>query len=232
MLGNKVIEELSSEEQITLVSRVGYGVPNLKKAQNSAKNSLTLLAQRNLTPYKYESRVKTNEFHLFDLPWPTDILTQLAEGQVTLTVTLSYFIEPNPGNKRFANASTYRSHGLRFKMIDRNESDMRFRARVSKAIREEQEDYVAEGNDDWILGNKTRDKGSNHKDLWKGNAADLALRNKIAVYPVGGWWKDRKNLERYESDVRYSLILSIETASQNVDIYNPVMNLIQVDVEV
>jgi len=232
MLSNRGVDELSSEEQKKLISRVGYGVPNLKKARYSANNSLTLIAQRTLQPFKFEGRVKTNKFHLFDLPWPNDVLSLLAEGQVTLTVTLSYFIEPNPGNKRYATASAYRSHGLRFKMIDRNETEHRFNARVSRAIREEQEDYRAEGIENWVLGSQIRDKGSIHKDFWKGNAADLALRNKIAVYPVGGWWKDRKKLERFNSLVRYSLIVSIDTVSQQVDIYNPVLNQISVDIDI
>lgn len=141
-----------------------------------------------MTPFKFEkSIVKTNEFHLFDLPWPTDILSDLAEGEVKLTVTLSYFIEPNPGNKRYANDQSYKSHGLRFKMIDRNESLIAFKSRVSKVIKEEQEEYVKEGSENWILGSQVRDKGSVHKDIWMGAAADLALRNKIAIFPVSGW---------------------------------------------
>lgn len=232
MLSNRNIDQLSSDEQKNLISKVGYGVPNLNKARSSANNSLTLIAQRILKPYKYEERVKTNEFHLFDLPWPSEVLLELAEEQVTLKVTLSYFVEPNPGNKRYANASSYRSHGLRFKMIDRNETEHRFKARVSNAIKVEQGDYVAEGKENWVLGSSIRDKGSIHKDFWKGNAADLALRNKIAVYPVGGWWKDRKKLGRYDFKVRYSLVVSIETANQDTDIYNPVLNQISVDIEI
>ncbi|MCB0745707.1 MAG: hypothetical protein KDC67_17520, partial [Ignavibacteriae bacterium] len=74
--------------------------------------------------------------------------------------------------------------------------------------------------------------GSIHKDLWEGSAADLALRNKIAIYPIGGWWKNRKKLMRYNSDVDYSLIVSIETESTEVDIYNNVLAQIPVPVSI
>jgi hypothetical protein len=233
MLNNRSIGSLSSEEKSKLLARVGYGIPNLNKAKYSAENSLSIIAERTLKPFKYEdNRVKTNIFHSFDLPWPTDILSDLAELDVKLIVTLSYFIEPNPGNKRYASDQSYKSHGLRFKMIDKNESRAAFQARVSKAIKDEQNDYVAEGSENWILGSQVRDKGSIHKDIWVGSAADLALKNKIAVYPVGGWWKNRKKLNRYNSSVRYSLIISIETNDADIDIYNDVLNQITISIPV
>ncbi len=233
MLNNNALISLSSEDKSRLLARVGYGIPNLNKAKYSAENSLSIIAERTLKPFKFEeSRVKTNIFHLFDLPWPSDILSDLAELDVKLIVTLSYFIEPNPGNKRYASDQSYKSHGLRFKMIDKNESQTAFQARVSKAIKEEQGDYVAEGSENWILGSQARDKGSIHKDIWIGSAADLALRNKIAIYPVGGWWKNRKKLNRYDSSIRYSLIISIDTNEADVDIYNNVLNQITVPISV
>lgn len=233
MLNNRNLDSLTSEEKSRLLARVGYGIPNLNKAKYSAENSLSIIAERTLKPFKFEdSRVKTNVFHLFDLPWPTDILSDLAELDVKLIVTLSYFIEPNPGNKRYASDQSYKSLGLRFKMIDKNESQKAFQARVSKAIKDEQDDYVAEGSENWILGSQVRDKGSIHKDIWVGTAADLALRNQIAVYPVGGWWKNRKKLNRYDSSVRYSLIISIETKEADIDIYNDVLNQITVSIPI
>ena len=117
-------------------------------------------------------------------------------------------------------------------MIDRNESPKRFKARISKAIKDQQEDYESEGTENWILGSNVRDKGSIHKDIWKGNAADLALRNKIAVFPVGGWWKSRRYKKRYSEIVKYSLIVSIETPDEDIDIYTPVLNQIDVDINI
>lgn len=230
MLPNNEFSKLNSDEKSKILQRVGYGVPDLRKAKNSAENSLTLIAEREFNPYKFEeSRIKTNEFHLLDLPWPKDVLTELAELQIQLKVTLSYFIEPNPGNKAYSSTQSYASFGLRFKMIDRNESEERFKARISKVIKEEQEDYEQEGKENWILGSNVRDKGSVHKDIWKGNAADLAMRNKIAVIPVAGWWKTRKYKERYSEKAKYSLIVSIETPEGDIDIYTPVLNQISIE---
>ena len=232
MLANRSINNLNSIEQKRLISSVGYGVPNLSKARFSAENSLTLIAERIIQPYHKTDRVKPNEFHLFDLPWPTQVLLELGETQVIFKLTLSYFIEPNPGNKKYSTAANYRSCGLRFKMIDRNESERAFKARISKSIKNETEGYVPEGSESWVLGAEVRDKGSIHKDIWIGNAADLATKNKIGVYPVGGWWKTRKKLERYSDSVRYTLIATIETPEISMDVYNPVLNEISISIPV
>ena len=229
MLSGRLITHLTEEEKKRLVSNVGYGVPNMERARYSANNSLSLIAERTLQPYwKVQNTVTTRHFHLFELPWPRAALEDLFDTEVTLTVTLSYFIEPNPGNKRYEQAASYRSHGLRFKMIDTREGEQAFTARISRSMRDA--DYEREGGENWILGNKVRDKGSVHKDIWKGLAADLATRNKIAIYPVGGWWKTRAALERYNEIVRYSLIITIDSPLENIDIYTPVLNKIPIEV--
>ncbi|HVW13014.1 MAG TPA: S8 family peptidase [Mucilaginibacter sp.] len=224
MLGGHQINELNADQKILLITSVGYGVPDFQRARYSANNSLSLIIQKTLKPYKFEdSRVKTDEFHMIELPWPTDVLSEMLDTPVRLKVTLSYFIEPNPGNRQYDLAASYRSHGLRFKMIDTYESVEAFSARISKESREEDEEYLPEGSEHWILGNQIRDKGSVHKDIWEGSAADLATRNRIAVYSVGGWWKSRKALKRYDFSIRYSLIVNIETPDNGIDIYTPVL---------
>jgi hypothetical protein len=228
MLGGHHISDLSHEQKLRLIATVGYGVPNFQKARYSASNSLSLVIQRILRPYKFEdSRVKTDEFHIIDLPWPVEALQEMLATPVQLKVTLSYFIEPNPGNKQYDMASSYRSHGLRFKMIDTYESDDAFAARISRESRNE--DYTREGGEHWILGNQIRDKGSIHKDIWQCTAAELATRRKIAIYSVGGWWKNRKNLRRYDFSVRYSLVVTIDTPDNGIDIYTPVQISIPVE---
>jgi hypothetical protein len=229
MLANRRIDQLTAMEKAKVMAFVGYGVPNMHRAKYSANNSLSLIAQRVLKPFKIEdSSIKTDSFHLLELPWPAEVLQELLHTNVTFKVTLSYFIEPNPGNKQYDLATSYRSHGLRFKMIDSNESDAAFRARVSKAMK--QDGYEAEGAERWVLGSQLRDKGSIHKDIWVGTAAELAAKSKIAVYPVGGWWKTRKKHERFQNSVRYSLIMTIDTPDIDIDIFTPVENIIQIQI--
>ena len=72
-----------------------------------------------------------------------------------------------------------------------------------------------------LLGT-ARDVGSVHSDLWRGTAADLAARDAIGVYPVGGWWKEKPYLERFDALARYALIVTIRAPGIDVDIYTPV----------
>lgn len=79
-----------------LLRRYGFGVPELARATRSAADAVTLIAQTTIRPYA-EGRMR--EMHLYELPWPTETLLDLGEQTVRLRVTLSYFIEPNPGRR-------------------------------------------------------------------------------------------------------------------------------------
>ena len=77
-----------------------------------------------------------------------------------------------------------------------------------------------------------RASGSLHSDIWDGTAADLAERGAIAVYPVTGWWKERKTRDHSDRGARYALVVSIETPGQDVDIWTPVAQQIGIEVAI
>jgi hypothetical protein len=68
--------------------------------------------------------------------------------------------------------------------------------------------------------------------VWRGTAAALANRNHIAISPTLGWWRTRKRENRFHQVANYSLIVSIETPQENIDIYTPVSNQIGIAVPV
>jgi len=232
MLGGRTIKDVESFNKVdkrNLLRSFGYGVPNLKKALYSAKNSLTLIAEKEITPYKKDGSIKFNDIHYFELPWPVEVLQEnLSETDVKLNITLSYFIEPNPGSRKYSNKFSYQSHGLRFNVIKPDEDPETFHKRVNKNTREDGEKGFS--GEDWIIKENYRNKGSVHRDFWIGSGADLATRNQIAVYPVSGWYRTRKKLEMYDSTVRYSLIVTIKAPEIDVDIYTPIRTLIPVEV--
>jgi hypothetical protein len=171
---------------------------------------------------------------LHDFPWPQAELEALGHANVRMRVTLSYFIEPNPGERGWTQKHKYASHGLRFAVKRAEESMVAFRRRINKAAREEEETGSLGGAEPgWYLGPRLRNKGSIHSDVWKGTAVDLASRHAIAVYPTGGWWRQKPSLGRVDRQIRYSLIVSLE-ATTNVDLYTPIWSTIspEVDVEV
>lgn len=205
-----------------LLRHCGYGVPSLERALYSASNSLTLIVQDQLQPYqKVGSAVRTRDMHLHDLPWPTEQLQALGDAQVTLRVTLSYFIEPNPGERGGIDKYAYQSHALRFAVRRPLETEASFRGRINaQAVAEEQGLPAAGGADaGWTVGERTRARGSLVSDSWSGTAAALANRGQLAVFPAMGWWRNRPSHGRFERAARYSLVVSIEAPEIQQDLY-------------
>ena len=219
----------AQQQKIALLRRYGYGVPDANRALLSAINDTTLIVEEDaLQPFwrDPEGTVKTRHMHLHSLPWPRAELETLGAADVSFRITLSYFIEPNPGERGWTRRHRYASHGLRFAMKRSLETVEEFRARINRAVQLEDEGVAPDtGGDNWYLGS-IRNAGSVHSDYWFGSAAELARRNAIAVYPVGGWWKEKPNLDRYDRRVRYSLIVSIRATAGEIDIYTPIQTAI------
>lgn len=213
-----------------LLRRYGFGKPALSRALRSAADALTLISQSVIHPYR---EGKTREMHLHRLPWPKDALQELGDQDVTLRVTLSYFVEPNPARRGWRARHRYASHGLRFDVKTGEESLAEFRRRLNKqAVAEDGEQPTTSSDSaEWVLGDQLRHRGSLHADLWHGSAAELAERGVIGIYPVSGWWKEQPKRDRSEFGARYALVVSIETAAQDVDIWTPVAQQVGVPVQ-
>lgn len=214
-----------------LVRRYGFGVPNVGRALRSANDSLTLIVEGTIHPFRDGTM---REMHFFELPWPTDILQSLGETPVRLRVTLSYFIEPNPARVGWKRRHRYASHGLRFDVKTPTESLSEFRKRLNQQALDQDDDRPSPAGDaaDWYLGEQARNHGSIHSDILQAFAADLAERGIIGIYPVSGWWKDQPKRDRSEKGARYSLIVSIETPGVETDIWTPVANQVNVPIAI
>lgn len=221
----------NKDDYVHLIRHCGWGAPDLNRALWSASDSLTLLIEDQVHPYKkVPGKVVTRDMRLHSLPWPKDELEALQDTPVEMRVTLSYFIEPNPSARGAASKYHYPSHRLRFDVqrpLDASTDD--FVARVNAAAQREDEGDPANPSDpNWLLGERQRHRGSLHQDVWKGTAAELASRGFIAVYPSAGWWRTRPALERYALPARYSLVVSIQTQQTDVDLYTAVAQKIPV----
>ena len=217
--------DLKQKKEIAKLMRIcGYGVPDYERASSCAKNSLTLLVQREIQPFRSRSgSISFNKIDIFDLPWPKDILEELGEAPVEMRVTLSFFIEPNPGDRGWKNRYRYSSFGLEFDLNSPMEDKTNFIMRINKKA--QNEDYESTGISSasyWLIGSQQRGKGSIQSDIWKGTAAELSTSHYIAVYPKGGWWKEKIRENCAENKAHYALIVTITTPEENVDIYLPV----------
>ena len=225
----------SKNDYLRLVRRCGFGVPDLDRALWTVANSLTMVIEESLQPFKQgmSSEAVFRDMHFHHLPWPIDILEGLGETEVEMRVTLSYFIEPNPSQRGVNSRYRYGSHGLRFDVKRPLETTSSFRRRVNAAAEaadngSSQTDY----DSPWLIGVQGRHRGSIHGDIWRGTAADLASQGVIAVYPAAGWWKTRTKLERFDQSARYSLVVSIRSPEVKVDLYAAVANQVTAEVHV
>lgn len=202
----------------------GYGTPLEERALNSTENGFTYIAQETIQPFikrRGDSAPRIHEMHLFELPWPKDALEALAEVNVSMRITLSYFIEPAPGEIGWKDKYRYANCGLRFDVNNEGEDERAFQLRINKLIEaEENEERGSNDSARWLIGADNRNKGSIHSDELNLTAAQLATCNLIAVYPIGGWWKTRTNLKCYNKPMRYSLIVSLDTPITDIDLYN------------
>lgn len=174
----------------------------------SFDNKVTFRFQQSLQPFKGKAGAATlNESHLIKLPWPAQVLQTSPDTTVTLRVTLSTFVEPNPGSRTWEKSDKYKYAGaqLRFAVKDKDSSLDDFRASPTGA------------DSGWALGPQLRSKScSLVQDIWQGSAAQLAEMDYLRVFPVVGWWAKRKFPEDHEhhdchlKKIRYSLIMSVE----------------------
>lgn len=217
-----------------LIRRYGYGVPDFNRANASASNHLALFAQTEIQPFKTDKGRKFNTCHYYALPIPGATLEELENEPLEMKVTLSYFIEPNPGLAANVDPQRYQSHGLRFDHQRRNENSNNFKARVNPMERADPRRRAAIEPVDprWLLGEDSVSAGSIHCDIWRGPAIELLNRELICVKPVNGWWRNRASPDICNRKSRYALIVSIKAVNADVDIYTPIITRIGLPVPV
>jgi len=221
----RFLDDNSKKAYAKFLRICGYGVPNLVRALYCMSNSLTLISQAELQPFDRRARdgqFVTRDMHFYNLPWPSEVLVEMGELQVTMRVTLSYFVEPSPGEIGWKDRYRYPSHALRFDINGPSETQEEFVSRINKQARDDDNHPETEGvSASWTIG-EARNVGSIHSDIWSGHAADLAASNMIAIFPAVGWWRERHHLNRWNKRCRYSLIISIYAPEAEIDIYTPV----------
>lgn len=222
------VRKKSLHGQQMLLRRYGWGVPTEDRVLYSSDRAVTLVVQDEFVPFAGDE-FKVPAFRLHDLPWPRDVRRNLGTAPVTLRVTLSYFIEPTASRRGWRQRYAYPSHSLRFELQDPLESEVQFVQRVNQdADTEEAGERSQSGQVKWLVGANQRNLGSLHQDEWETSGIELAQSGKLAVYPVGGWWKNNRRRDRADRPIRYSLVVSLRTVETGIDLYTPIVNLLHI----
>jgi hypothetical protein len=209
-----------------LLRRYGHGVPNLRRARESATSRVTLISEEALYPFEEDG---SDQIHFYAPPWPAQTLEGLGEADIRMKVTLSYFVDPNPSRRSWDGDYQYSSHSLRFEASDPNEPIDTFRRRLTRAAWSEGQRKLESKDTDssgWWYGRNRRVRGSIHSDVWEGSAVELSAMGYLAVYPVKGWRE--KSLANRRVPTRYSLIVTIESADLGVDLFSAVVSKLSV----
>ncbi len=210
--------------QQALLERFGYGRPNRRRALENAADALTLIVQSSLRPLRLNERGEAailGQMRYHTLPWPIEVLEELGDIRAELRVTLSYFIEPNPGAVVRGDVDMYPSHGLDFDVKRPDESDEQAVARIN-GLEQARREFTAQPLN-WRLG-KFRGRGGVKHDRLVTTAAEIARMGGISVLPRKGWWG--QDLEQVEEQVRYALIVTIRTPGE--EIYTQIASTIEV----
>lgn len=221
------IDDKKTTGRHELLRTCGYGLPNLEKAIRCFDNSVNMIIEGELQPYTKKAMY---EMHIHKVPWPKEMLLSLENTPVTMRVTLSYFIEPGPGEVGWKDKYRYPSCGLRFDVINEDETLQDFQKRINIKMRGDNKKDSGDGTSGssrWFLGPDNRDVGSIHSDMMVNiSASELCDCEYVAVYPVVGWWRERSYLNKYDSKQRYALVITLSTPDETIDLYTEIQTKI------
>jgi len=208
-----------------VVRAIGYGIPDLERATTNSINRTTLISDS-----LYE--IKAQEGFVFGVPIPAELRRPGEEISYRVDVTLSYAAEPRRTRK---SRRGYLGVWLDWKASKRSESFDAFSARALKETDEIESDD--DGNFPWILGNKKekdgitdgvlRKNGTVQKDWMIAKSYELPDIFGIVVRGHKGWARLNP-----EATARFSLVISIEALSSQVQVYERIRKAIQVETEI
>ncbi len=197
----------------------GYGMPRFDHASYSSSQRATLILESELHPERPLDNGR--ELHFVELPLPDPALGALGNAMIEISVTLSFFAEPNENNLR-----RYQGAGLRWGLQRPMETQAQFRERINKL--ERSEDYAGAVEDlPWDVGYQARSRGTVQSDRAQVTAEELRGGRAVAVWPVGGWWRGRQ--DREDAAVAYSLIVTLDAGEADVDVYTSILNELRIE---
>lgn len=222
----------------TILHSCGYGVPDEQKAIVSSDSRVTFIAEDTIKPFVLGegNKLKFGKMNLYQMPWPKDLLAGMDEKTVRLKITLSYYIKPSPGLRSQLNKYSFQSIRLKFDVCGAHESQREFENRI-KRFTEEGEERVPrdpELANRWLIGITNRNQGSIISDSFVTTGAAMAGCDTIAIYPSGGWFKNKP--ENLDIEIPYSLVVTLESPEEEVQLYSEVettiANRVQVEIPV
>lgn len=202
---------LRADEKAALISRIGYGVPNIEVATTNNDFRTTFITNQ-------EQEIKQGECHVYQVPIPAAVRAAGTDYSIRVDVTLSYAAEPR--RTRMGHRG-YLSTWLDWLSNRREESLDSF---ISRAVKDE-EDAIREGvSFPWMIQARSSDGqvphvrrniGTLQKDWAIVRSNQLPQDFCIAVRGHKGWSTDPDNI------ANYTLAVTFEIVGKEIVIYDP-----------
>jgi hypothetical protein len=206
--------DLPDAETRNVVRRLGYGIPDMRRATINDDYRVTIISRGDQT-------IRPKECHIFQVPIPESMRRQADEFDIRIEVTLSYVAQPKR-TRRYT--KRYMATWLEWKSSRLGQSVEDFR---SKALKDQErpENQATGTTLSWTLGARAnhgvsgarRNAGTVQKDWAVVKSYKLPNHFCIAVIAHNGWNNDP------DAAARYSLAVTFEVVNKEMRIYDDLM---------
>jgi len=214
---------LSANEQVDVLRRIGYGIPDVERATTNTDHRTTFITS-GLT------KIKTGEGHVYQVSIPASMRRQSDEYDILVEVTLSYSAEPRRTRRL---AKRYLSNWVSWTSSKYGEDVDAF---LDRALKEQENPVGDKGtpfqwmfheNQKWggVKGVK-RNPGTVQKDWAIIKPHQLPEKFCIAVIGHKGWSHDP------DTTANYTLAVSFEILGKEIPIYESLENENRIEIEV
>jgi hypothetical protein len=210
--------DIEVERYAEILRYIGYGVPNVSRALENNEYRITLITNDQV-------EIGTREAHIYKIPIPQEMREIGEDFDILIEVTLSYAAKPRRTRRT---VNRYLSTWLEWESSNLGEEFETFKQRILLTGKRIDDD----GSLKWAIGSAinrgkadgfSRNKGTLQKDWAIIKSYELRDAFCIAVRGHEGWGAGFK--------AKYALAVSFETLDQNIPIYEPIRNLLEIEIE-
>jgi hypothetical protein len=206
------------------IRHYGYGIPDLHRAVENSEKRITLIAS---------GEVSAKQANLYSIKVPTQLNRPGQDHDILIEVTLSFVARPRRTRRR---TNSYLSTWLDWESSKLGENYDHFASRILKDMDEPEErpddqnsiKWVIRERKDWSKINGVKRQDSSLQKAWcVMKSYDLPNAFSLAVIGHKGWESD------LSEQVPYSIAVSFEALSGNVNVYEMIRveNQIELPVE-
>lgn len=201
-----------------VVRYVGYGFPNVIKATQNNDYRVTLITEDAL-------HIAEGQAHVFKISIPKELSEIGEDYNIKLSITLSYVAKPRNTRRT---CSRYLSTWVDWRCSKKGEGVNAFIERIFKTDATVDD----EGNFNWFIGERrdwgkakdfSRSFNTLQKDWAMIRSNELTDDFCIAIRGHKGW----------DSNIpaKYVLVVTFEAIDQDIEIYEPIRNLLEIDMQ-